>query len=103
MIRQAVGKDMNAKHIAEVQSIVEGLGYPFVATIFQGDEDGYLYCYLDSNEINVCHFMMDNIGYPNLENGLTAMPKQDLGDCVAYNCLKVSFHFWFSLRMNTFR
>jgi hypothetical protein len=33
--------------------------------------------------------MMDNIGYPKLEHGLSAMPKRDLAVSLAYNSLKV--------------
>jgi hypothetical protein len=35
--------------------------------------------------------MMDNIGYPKLECGLSAMPKDQLADCLTYNSLKVRF------------
>jgi hypothetical protein len=33
--------------------------------------------------------MMDNIGYPKLELGLSAMSKDQLADSLAYNSLKV--------------
>jgi hypothetical protein len=31
---------------------------------------------------------MDNMGYPKLELGLSAMPKDHLANCLAYNNLK---------------
>jgi hypothetical protein len=38
---------------------------------------------------------MDNMGYPKLELGLSAMPKDQLADCLAYNSLKVcAFYFY---------
>jgi hypothetical protein len=58
-------------------------------------EDDYLYCLLDNKEIDVCWEMMDNMGYPKLELGLSAMPKDHLEDCLAYNNLKVSIYFSF--------
>jgi hypothetical protein len=58
--------------------------------VYEGDEDDdFLYCLPNSKEIDVCREMMDNIGYPKLELGLSLMPKDDLADCLAYNSLKV--------------
>jgi hypothetical protein len=37
---------------------------------------------------------MDNMGYPKLELGLSAMPKDHLADCLAYNNLKVCLCFF---------
>jgi hypothetical protein len=37
---------------------------------------------------------MDNMGYPKLELGLSAMSKDQLADSLAYNSLKVCI-FWF--------
>jgi hypothetical protein len=37
---------------------------------------------------------MDNMSYPKLELGLSAMPKDELADYLAYNSLKVcTFYF----------
>jgi hypothetical protein len=55
----------------------------------RNDEDDFLYCLLNSKEINVCREMMDNMGYPKLELGLSAMTKDQLADSLAYNSLKV--------------
>jgi hypothetical protein len=41
---------------------------------------------------------MKNMGYPKLELGLSAMLKDDLGDNLAYNSLKV--HILFSCKIN---
>jgi hypothetical protein len=58
------------------------------------DEDDYLYCLSGNREIDVCQEIMDNMGYPKLELGLSAMSKDQLADCLAYNSLKVStFYF----------
>jgi hypothetical protein len=43
----------------------------------------------DNKENNVCWEMMDKMGYPKLELGLSAMPKDHLADCLAHNNLKV--------------
>jgi hypothetical protein len=55
----------------------------------ENDEDDFLYSLPDSKEINGCREMMDNIGYPKLELGLSAMMKDQLADSLAYNSLKV--------------
>jgi hypothetical protein len=41
------------------------------------------YCLPDNKEIHVCQEMMDNIGYPKLELGLSAMSKDQLADSLA--------------------
>jgi hypothetical protein len=55
----------------------------------QNDKDDFLFCLPDIKEINVCREMMDNIGYPKLELGLSAMMKDELANNLAYNSLKV--------------
>jgi hypothetical protein len=58
--------------------------------VYGGDEENdFLYCLPDSKEIDVCQEMMDNMGYPKLELGLSLMPKDHLADCLAYNSFKV--------------
>jgi hypothetical protein len=58
--------------------------------VYRGnDEDDFLYCLPDNKEINVYREMMDNIGYPKLELGLSPMTKNQLADSLAYNSLKV--------------
>jgi hypothetical protein len=64
--------------------------------VYEGDEeDDFLYCLLDNKEIDVCREMMDNMGYPKLELGLSLMPKNHLADCLAYNSLKVCAYLFF--------
>ena len=58
--------------------------------MFNGtNEDDFLYCLPDNKEISVCREMAENIGFPKLELGLSAMSKDDLADSLAYNSLKV--------------
>jgi hypothetical protein len=58
--------------------------------VYGGDnDDDFLYCLPDGKEINVCREMMDNMGYPKLGLGLSAMTKDKLVDSLAYNSLKV--------------
>jgi hypothetical protein len=57
------------------------------------DEDDFLYCIPDNNEISVCQEMARNMGFPKLELGLSTMSKDDLADNLAYNSLKVKM-FW---------
>jgi hypothetical protein len=56
-----------------------------------------LYCLLDNKEIDVFHEMMDNMGHPKLELGLSAMPKDQLAECLAYNNLNVYIFSFFNL------
>jgi hypothetical protein len=53
------------------------------------DEDDFLYCLPDNKEISICREMAKNMGFPKLEDGLSAMSKDDLADSLAYNRLKV--------------
>jgi hypothetical protein len=39
----------------------------------ENDEDDYLYCRPDNKEIDVCREIMDNMGYPKLELGLSTI------------------------------
>jgi hypothetical protein len=66
------------------------LKYPWGSLVFNGtDEDDFLYCLPDNKEISVCRKMAKNIGFPELELGLSAMSKDELADNLAYNSLKV--------------
>jgi hypothetical protein len=78
------------EQIAEVQYYAKDLKYPRRSLVYGGnDEDDYLYCLPDNKEIDVCLEIMDNMGYPKLELGLSAIPKDQLADSLAYNNLKV--------------
>jgi hypothetical protein len=73
-----------------VQPYASELKYPQQSLVYGGDnKDDFLYCLLDNKEINVCREMMDNMGYPKLELGPSAMMKDQLADSLAYNSLKV--------------
>jgi hypothetical protein len=53
------------------------------------NEDDFLYWLPDSKEINVCQEIMNNMGFPKLELGLSAMTNDQLADSLAYSSLKV--------------
>jgi hypothetical protein len=90
IVRHASGKQLLEEQIAEAQHYAKDLKYPRVSLIYKGDdEDDFLYCPPDNKEINVCQEMMDNMGYPKLELGLSAMTKDQLVDSLVYNSLKV--------------
>jgi hypothetical protein len=90
IVRHASGKQLSEEQVAEVQHYAMDLKYPLGSLVYGGnDEDDFLYCLLDSKEIHVCREMMDNIGYPKLELGLSAMSKDQLADILSYNSLKV--------------
>jgi hypothetical protein len=58
--------------------------------VYSGDDkDEFLYCLSDNKEIHVCREMADNVGYPKLELGLSAMTKDQLTNSLAYKSLKV--------------
>jgi hypothetical protein len=62
------------EQIVEVEHYVNDLKYPRGSLVYGGvDEDDFLYCLLDSKEVNVCHEMMSNMGFPKLELGLSTM------------------------------
>jgi hypothetical protein len=96
IVRHALGKQLTEQQIAEVQHYARDLMCPRGSLVYGGnDEDDYLYCLPDNKEINVCREMMDNMGYLKLELRLSAMPKDHLADCLAYNNLKVSIFYFF--------
>jgi hypothetical protein len=81
---------LTQKQIAEAQHYAKDLKFPRGSLVYEGDEDDdFLYCLPNSKKIDVCREMMDNIGYPKLELGLSLMPKDHLADYLAYNSLKV--------------
>jgi hypothetical protein len=76
IVRHASGKQVSGDQIAKVQHYAKELKYPQGSLVYGGDnEDDFLYCLPDSKEINVCREMMDNMGYPKLELGLSVMTK----------------------------
>ena len=90
IVRHASGKQLSAEQVAETEHYAKELKYQQGSLVYGGDnDDDFLYCLRDSKEINVCHEMVDNMGYPMLELGLSAMTKDQLADSLAYNSLKV--------------
>jgi hypothetical protein len=81
---------LSKKQIAEAQHYARDLQYPRGSLVYGGDDvDDFLYCLPNNKEIDVYREMTDNIGYPKLELGLSAMTKDQLADSLAYNSLKV--------------
>jgi hypothetical protein len=71
--------------------------------VYEGDEeDDFLYYLLDNKEIDICREMMDNMGYPKLELGLSLMLKNHLADWLAYNSFKVCAYLFFRALGNYF-
>jgi hypothetical protein len=90
IIRHASGKQLSEEQIAEAKQYAKDLKYPKRSLVYNGtDEDDIMYCLSDSKEISVCRKMAENIGFPKLELGMSAMSKDDLADSLAYNSLKV--------------
>jgi hypothetical protein len=90
IVRHASRKQLSEEQIAEVQHYAKDLKYPRGSLVYGGnDEDDFFYCLPDSKGINICREIMDNIGYPKLKLGLSAMLKDQLADSLAYNSLKV--------------
>jgi hypothetical protein len=90
IVRHALVKQLSEEQVVEVQHYVRDLKYPRWSLVYGGnDEDDFLYCLPYNKEIHVCRKIMDNIGYPKLELGLSAMSKDQLVDSLAYNSLKV--------------
>jgi hypothetical protein len=95
IVRHASGKRLSEEQITEAQHYAKDLKYPRGSLVYGGDnEDDFLYCLPDNKEINVCREMVDNIGHPKLELGLSVMTKDQLADSLAYNNLKVCM-LWF--------
>jgi phage gp46-like protein len=90
IIRHASGKKLSKEEILEAIHYAQKLKYPKGALVFNGtDEDDFLYCLPDNKEISVCREIVKSMGFPKLEEGLSAMLKDGLADSLAYNSIKV--------------
>jgi hypothetical protein len=90
IIRHASKKKLSEEEILEARHYTQKLKYPKGALVFNGtNEDDFLYCLPDNKEISVCREIAKSMGFPKLEEGLSAMSKDDLADSVAYNSIKV--------------
>jgi hypothetical protein len=71
--------------------------------VFNGtDEDDFLYSLPDNKEIFVCREIAKNMGFSKLEEGLSAMSKDDLADSLAFNSIKVHKLLTLKLEMKYF-
>jgi hypothetical protein len=89
IVRHASGKKLS-KEILEARHYAQKLKYSKGALVFNGtNEDDFLYCLPDNKEISVCREIAKSMGFPKLEEGLSAMSKDDLADSLPYNSIKV--------------
>jgi hypothetical protein len=90
IIQHASGKRLSEEEVLEAKHYAQKLKYPEGALVFNGThEDDFLYCLPDNKEISVCREIAKSMGFPKLEEGLSAMSKDDLVDSLAYNSIKV--------------
>jgi hypothetical protein len=90
IIRHASGKKLSKEEILEARHYAQKLKYPKGALVFNGtDENDFLYCLPDNKEISVCQEIAKSMGLSKLEEGLSAMSKDELADSLAYNSIKV--------------
>jgi hypothetical protein len=90
IIRHALEKTLSKEEILEARHYAQKLKYPKGALVFNGtNEDDFLYCLPDNKEISVCREIATSTGFSKLEEGLSAMSKDDLADSFAYNSIKV--------------
>jgi hypothetical protein len=76
IVRHASGKQLSSEQVAKTKHYAKELKYPQGSLVYGGDnDDDFFYCLPDGKEINVCHEMMDNMGYPKLELDLSVMSK----------------------------
>ena len=74
IIRHASGRKLSKEEILEARHYVQKLKYPKGALVFNGtNEDDFLHCLPDNEEISVCREIAKSMGFPKLEEGLSAM------------------------------
>jgi hypothetical protein len=90
IIRHASRKRLSKKEVLEAKHYARKLKYLEGALLFNGtDEEDFLYFLPDNKEISVCREIAKSMGFPKLEEGFSAMSKDDLADSLAYNSIKV--------------
>jgi hypothetical protein len=90
IIRHASGKRLFEEEILEAKHYAQKLKCPKGALVFNStDEDDFMYCLPDNEEISVCPEMAKSMGFLKLEVGLSAISKDGLADSLVYNSLKV--------------
>jgi hypothetical protein len=103
IIQHASRKRLSKEEILEARHYAQKLKYPKGALVFNGTyEDDFLYCLPDNKEISVCEEIAKSMGFLKLEEGLSAMSKDDLADSLAYNCIKVQKLLTLKLEMKYF-
>jgi hypothetical protein len=103
IIRHASGKRLSEEEVLEAKHYARKLKYPEGALVFNGTyEDDFMYCLRDNKEISVCREIAKSMGFPKLEEGLSAMSKDDLADSLAYNSIKVQKLLTLKLGMKYF-
>jgi hypothetical protein len=90
IFRHASGKKLSEEEVLEARHYAQNLKYLNGALVFNGtNEDDFLYCLPDNKEISICREIAKSMGFPNLEEGISVMSKDDLADSLAYNNIKV--------------
>jgi hypothetical protein len=103
IIRHALGKKISDEEILETRHYAQKLNYLKGGLVFNGtNEDDFLYCLPDNKEISVCREIAKSMGFPKLEEGLSAVSKDDLADSLAYNSIKVQKMLSLKLEMKYF-
>jgi hypothetical protein len=89
IFRHAPGKKLS-EEVLEARHYAQKLKYPKGALVFNDtNEDDFMYYLPDNKEISVCREIAKSMGFLKLEEGLSAMSKDDLADSLAYNIIKV--------------
>jgi hypothetical protein len=89
IFRHASGKKLS-EEVLEARHYAQKLKYPKGALVFNDtNEDDFMYYLPDNKEISVCREIAKSMGFLKLEEGLSAMSKDDLADSLAYNIIKV--------------
>jgi hypothetical protein len=90
IIRHASRMKLSQEEKLEALHYAQKLKYPKGALVFNGSgEEDFLYCLLDNKEISVCQEIGRSIRFPELEDGLSILSKDELADSLAYNSIKV--------------
>jgi hypothetical protein len=90
IVRHALGEKLYEEEILEARHCAQKLKYLKGTLVFNGtNEDDFLYCLPDNKEISVCREIAKSMGFLKLEEGLSAMSKDDLAGSLAYNNIKV--------------
>jgi hypothetical protein len=90
IICHASGKELSQEEMSEAQHYAQKLKYPKGALVFNGSgEEDFMYCLSDNKEISVCREIGKSIRFPKLEDALSILSKDELGDSLAYNSIKV--------------